>query len=73
MKLNDEQKFAALIHRHKDMANLLIVLTNLDIKIFIGFLTLQMALPFAIRCKSIVRPYLNFDIFISSKGSIFIS
>ena len=43
MELNDSQKFEALKLRFLDQVELLRVMTQLDLKIFTGYLTLQLA------------------------------
>ena len=44
MKLDDQQKFDAIIYRHQDQAQLSQKLTDIDLKIFFGFITIQILL-----------------------------
>jgi hypothetical protein len=42
--LDDNQKFEAIKYRHEDQSKLLQKMTDVDLKVFISFLTLQLAL-----------------------------
>ena len=44
MTLDDNQKFESIKYRHEDQSKLLQKMTDVDLKVFISFLTLQLAL-----------------------------
>ena len=44
MDLNNNQKFEAVKYRHEDQSKLLQLMSQIDLKVFISFLTLQMIL-----------------------------
>lgn len=44
LKLDNSQKFEAVKYRHEDQSKLLQKMTDVDLKVFISFMTLQLAL-----------------------------
>lgn len=44
LKLNDQQKFEAIKYRHEDQSKLLQKIADVDLKVFVSFFTLQIAI-----------------------------